>query len=380
MGHSLGHSRPGSPRLKSLESLDCTLGRSAELLSPEPPKPKPRMFKVWEDGSMACFPGIPHQDPGIKPNTGNKGGKRGVVTCYSDASRRNTMKFIATIRRDAVGFTVALTLPGDFESLPVETVHECFKTICDRFTASGLFPGVAFIWKRELQKRGALHYHLLVFGIEDEALRNAFQFWMATQWNELVCVNVTDTGKAQHLCWHLHGRNMEKVRGSIASYFAKYVGKDVEAGVVVIPGRWWGKVNQKALPLAECHQEELPDRVAIYANRIARKLRQKRADEAKHKRTARELQMADRKGKPYLSQFGMIRMKGGHMWEPEKTCGEIMLYIAGKMGKRWGKFRPRRKKLSKQTERDGLRILAAKYAGVDFISAVSPQSAIRMME
>ena len=360
------------------ESFDYILGRSAELISPVPPGPKPRIFKVWEDGSRASFPGIPHRDPGIKPNTGNKGGKRGVVTGYSDASRLNTMKFIATIRRDAEGYTMALTLPGDFESLPAETVHECFKILCNRFTASGLFPGVAFVWKRELQKRGALHYHLLVFGLADETLRNAFQLWMATQWNELVCVNVTEEGKADNLWWHLREENMEKVRGSIESYFAKYVGKDVDAGVIVIPGRWWGKVNGKALPLAECHQEELPDRVAICANRLARKLRQKRADEKKHRWMSRELGLVGVKHEPSFSQFQFLRMKQGHSLF--SVYLPLLQESAKSKGLRWGKFRLRRKKRKHQTEQDRQRILAAKYAGIELISKDSPATALRIME
>lgn len=79
----------------------------------------------------------------------------------------------------------------------------------------------------------------------------------------------------------------------------------------------------------------------------------------------------------FLSQFGMIRMKGGHLSEYEKMPGKTMICSAGHKAKRWGKFRPRRIKRGKQTEQDGKRILASKFAGVVLISALSPQSAIR---
>ncbi len=149
---------------------------------------------------------------------------------------------------------------------------------------------------------------------------------------------------------------------------------------MVIPGRWWGKVNGKALPLAECQQEELPNRAAVYANRVARKLRQKLADEAKHQCTARDLGAMDFDKKPYLSQFGMIRMKGGHLSEHGQLHWQAMQIMANENGKRWGKFRHRRKKRKDQEVRDVQRILAAKYAGVGLISALSPQSALRIMQ
>lgn len=219
------------------------------------------------------------------------------------------MIYLAKLNRDAMAFTMALTLPGDVQFLISATVHLAFKMLCNRLTASRLFPQVGFVWKRELQRRGALHYHLLFYGLEHEATRSAFQRWIATQWNSLVCVGLSDEEKGKHLRWHLHRKNMEAVRGNIARYFAKYLGKPLETVCEEIPGRWWGKVNASAVPLSACSEMPLPERAAIFAHRIARKLLKKRADEAKHRATAKAVGLLDFNGQPRVSQFGLIGLR-----------------------------------------------------------------------
>lgn len=324
----------------------------------------PQLFQIWKDGSLAMFPGIPNKDPKAAPLSGNRGGPRGKVVTLSDASRRNLMIYLAKMRRDAQGFTLTLTLPGDTRLLPSALVHLRFLKLCNRFTASRLFPAVSYVWKRELQKRGALHYHLLLYGLVNDATRRAFQRWIANQWNGLVCVGLSDEEWGKHLRWHLHAKNMEAVRGNIASYFAKYLGKALESICEEIPGRWWGKVNTKALPVAACSEMPLPAPAAVLAHRLARKLIKKRADAAKHYNLARELGMVDLNGKPYLTPFDMIAMKGGHLTGGKRFLWEVMQHSAKLKGKRWGKSRRR-----------GF----GKYSRVRLISKNSPATALQIM-
>lgn len=156
---------------------------------------------------------------------------------------------------------------------------------------------------------------------------------------------------------------MGRVRGNMASYFAKYLGKDEEELHAFIPGRWWGKVNQKALPLSKCSELELPLRVAIIAHRIARKIKQKRADEARHLMISKKCGLMDFKGNPTHSQFRVLAMKNGHAATPLEAA--IVCHIPKLKGHRWGKAN------FKGT---------AKFAAVNLISNTSPKTALQIAE
>jgi hypothetical protein len=279
----------------------------------EPDKPSPRVFKVWKKGARADFPGIPNE--GGKGNQNPPSGAvRGDVLTFSRASRLNLMRTLATVETAAVGYTMALTLPGRFEHLSRAFVKRCFLRLCDQFTAKAAkdpdFREVSFFWKQELQKRGAIHFHLLLYGITNYDERSNLwkvQKWIAHKWNELVAVGISEEERHQHLAWHRHHSNFDKV-ANIHGYFAKYLGKD-EADLVAdeaIPGRWWGRVNSKAIPFAVCSDLELPPQMAVYSQRIARRIRQKRADAAKHRAQMKKINFVDCDGNPTISQFGLL--------------------------------------------------------------------------
>jgi len=148
---------------------------------------------------------------------------------------------------------------------------------------------VALAWKKEPQQRGALHWHLLFYGIEEDgALGEEVRDWFARQWNELICAKLDAAEKARHLCWHRHANNWQRV-GRL-EYFSKYVGKarDLQDGSGST-GRWWGFWRKERLPWAERIEGTIPDKVAVDLNRIARRIRQKRADAAKQAALAKRL-------------------------------------------------------------------------------------------
>jgi len=347
--------------------------------NPEPtdckPSPPSNLFQVWKDGSLAIFPGIPNLNPLADKLPGNPGGKRGKVLTLSDASRRNLMYYLAKLNRNAKAFTLALTLPGDVQFLTSPRVHHAFKTLCNRLTASRLFPAVGFVWKRELQRRGALHYHLLLYGLEDEATRSAFQLWLAHAWNSLLSIGLSDFERGKHLRWHLHAKNIEAVRGNIAGYFAKYLGKPLESVSEEIPGRWWGKVNAKALPVSPVAEMPLPVRAAVIAHRHARKIKQKRANEAKHRAIARKAGLMDLDGQPMVSQFGLMQARNltrnldlGQIdigTAPRSLYrAAIFLTMPALKGLRWGKAKRQK---------------YGNFSKVRLISTHSPATAIQIM-
>lgn len=390
-GVALATPRPAGREAARLSIVHKTSNPNATQCADSPKSPA-RLFQVWKDASLAIFPGIPNLNPHAEFESGNRGGKRGKVLTLSDASRRNLMLYLAKINRDTEAYTLALTLPGDVQHLTSAKVHLAFKKLCNRLTAARLFPGVGFVWKRELQRRGALHYHLVLYGLEPEETRAAFHLWIATQWNSLVCVGLSDEETGKHLRWHLHPKNMEKVRGNIARYFAKYLGKPLETVCEEIPGRWWGKVNANALPLSACSEMPLPERAAIFAHRIARKLRQKRADEARHRSIARNSGLVDSNGQPLVSQFGLLAMRTrirnlNHQhvsWDsfPVGTQRALdwLVAVPAQHGLRWGKAKlfPKPKNLDRD-ENQARRFRQVRFSGIKLISSQSPQTALQIM-
>ena len=157
------------------------------------------------------------------------------------------------------------------------------------------------------------------------------------------------TEKAKHLCWHRHPNNWQRVER--IEYFTKYVGKarELQDGSGST-GRWWGFWRKVRLPWADKFEAAIPDKVAADLNRIARKIRQKRADAAKHAALAARMEFK-------LSPFGrpVNHPRTVTLWDMERLragCGprgkrapntafwlEILTEAQKRAGVRFGKYR-----------------------------------------
>jgi hypothetical protein len=98
------------------------------------------------------------------------------------------------------------------------------------------FPELAGLWKLELQKRGAPHYHLMLFGLQsgrEEWIK--FRLWVALNWYQVV-------GSGDIMHWQA-GTSVNKVKNvkGFKSYLSKYLAKDVEFEDA--PGRCWGVIG-----------------------------------------------------------------------------------------------------------------------------------------
>lgn len=307
--------------------------------------PPPPQLVIWTEGSRADFPAIPDLNPN-KPlfRPGSSGSKRGQVTEFTQKSRTRFRRRLATMKRAETAYTMALTLPGsDISGISHEMVMKAFKTLKGRLAAVPRFATVSGFWKRELQQRGAIHYHLILYGLTCPTLRSDFQQWMVRQWNDLMCVNLTEKQKEQHRWWHARSENMEQVRS--ASYFVKYVGKTDEVGVLT--GRWWGAFNQKALPISPKEVIELSPPEAVRLHRLARKRRKKIANEARHRAIAKASGLVRSDGEPIVSQFRLleahrlakIAQKAGSLNDlpPRAAWAAIVVLHPRQSGLRWGK-------------------------------------------
>ena len=120
-----------------------------------------------------------------------KGGKRGVVKCFSKASRLRLMRTIAKIRLDApLPVFITLTYPFNFPS-PIESKKhmEVFEKRLFR-----AYPEIGIIWKLEPQERGAPHFHILAWGVSVEKLGEFVPY----AWHD-----IAGDGDENHLRFHL---------------------------------------------------------------------------------------------------------------------------------------------------------------------------------
>ena len=196
------------------------------------------------------------------------GGKRKRINGFSVKSRRRLMQTIASVRRDAeLPFFVTLTYPYNFPDPKQSKSHldTFFKRLSRAFSHGS-------IWKLEPQERGAPHYHLLVWGCDE----NEFIKFVPLAWYE-----IAGGGDANHLRWHLgilgNGNKhcVQRVRSfrGVWSYASKYLGKtfDVSGWSDKWTGRYWGVINRGDIPFGSLEVLEVPYRDAVTVMRYQRR-------------------------------------------------------------------------------------------------------------
>ncbi len=199
------------------------------------------------------------------PNTylsrGSGGGRRGKVSGFSRASRRRLLQLLNSLNRNEVKtlpLFITLTYPARWPDDP-----KVWKDHLDKFKRRmrRKFGPFAAVWRLEFQKRGAPHFHLLVFL---QASAQDLYNWVSAAWYE-VCGEICP----EHL---RAGTRVESVRSwrGVVAYAAKYMGKLEKLAVGVRdPGRFWGRWSGDLLPIS-------PEETTVAgadANRIRRILR-----------------------------------------------------------------------------------------------------------
>jgi len=183
-----------------------------------------------------------------------RGGTRGKVKAFSDASRRRMLRLIAKLEQTRKPIWMDLTYPDEFfnERLDGRLLKEShLKKFYQRLEY--IFPEVAVIWKLEYKDRksgkfvGEMfpHFHMLVWGLHDENMYDLRQL-VARMWWE-VCGQLSDA----HLEAGTSVSRIKSYRG-VFFYAAKYMSKEVEEEVSEV-GRWWGVKGRENLPEAYCH-------------------------------------------------------------------------------------------------------------------------------
>jgi len=165
---------------------------------------------------------------------------RGACGDFGRRSRARLLQTMAKLRNDVLPWFFTLTYPHDW---PQE--WQDWKNHIDRFCSRYLLlegrtvHPVAVVWKLEPQKRGAPHFHLIVYG------RHNFQRdELAEQWSRVLGTNNRD-----HWRYGLACAPAESVRGVMAYAGKRYMGKHLECPAKwEHVGRYWGVIGRKHLP------------------------------------------------------------------------------------------------------------------------------------
>src|SRR5215211_7840500 len=238
--HSLDNSHQGVAYLSS------AVGGSVSTLS-------------FEDFSTSKYWSLP---------TRRGGGIRDRIRGFSKASRRNFLRRLASINRRAfrafkgrITF-VTLTYPKQYPEDP-ELCKGHLKALRKRLERR--YKSFAAFWRLGVQRRGAWHFHLLLFvgpsiGSVDELRR-----FISSSWYEV-------TGKASE--GHLRaGTTVDVVKKwrEVTSYVERYMAKPEEFPEGLQTGRIWGVWNEGLL-LVRWETVQVSLRNAFRIRRIYRKL------------------------------------------------------------------------------------------------------------
>src|SRR5215212_5736712 len=202
------------------------------------------------------------------PPTRRGGGIRDRVRGFSRASRRNLLRRLASINRSAFRtfkgrmIFVTLTYPHEYPEDP-ELCKRHLKALRKRLQRE--FEPFAAFWRLGIQKRGAWHFHLLLFVGSSVGSIGELRRFISSSWYEV-------TGKVSE--GHLRtGTRVEAVKKwrEVTSYVERYMAKPEEFPEGLQTGRSWGIWNQELLPVRwETVQVSLRD--AFRIRRIYRKL------------------------------------------------------------------------------------------------------------
>ena len=212
--------------------------------------------------------------PYYQGRLGGRGGVRGRVRSFSRRSRLRMLRLVAKVRRDYLGspFMVTLTYPDEW---PAErgAAQAHLRVFLQRLRRRGVIgPN---LWRLELQKRGAPHFHLVVWPVPGKDLPTVpvlrarlAAWWQGTigtdhPWSFTYGVSVTD------------GKNLRDAY----RYLAKYVAKEDEENDATYEGRRWGR--SRDLPMQPVHEVEYNHFENLEARRMVRRWLKRRGPSAR---------------------------------------------------------------------------------------------------
>jgi hypothetical protein len=167
-----------------------------------------------------------------------QGGERGVITEFSKKARKHMLETVS--RMDWTKQRATFITLTYHEAVP--DAHVCknhLRALLKRFYRE--YGQLAVLWRLELQKRGAWHFHLIIWGMPYLPKDDLLTDWRSITGQPTITqvdIKLIDDAK--------------KAR----SYVAKYIGKDQVSSLLDYMtnravGRFWGMENRKNINWAE---------------------------------------------------------------------------------------------------------------------------------
>ncbi len=189
-------------------------------------------------------------------------GIRDEIKTFSQASRLRLMKFLASLPYSILGvpFFVTLTyhnyVPGSMH-LVKRDLHDFFIDLKRHY------PSVKYLWKLEFQKRGAPHFHLVLFVPEKIVKKLSYKFK-----KDLYYFWEKHLNCGCYWCQQ-HAVKVQKIHSfkKLSFYVSKYMAKVDDTMRPEGTGRFWGRSNdlkELAVVKASCDLDtfyKLRDRV-----------------------------------------------------------------------------------------------------------------------
>jgi hypothetical protein len=179
----------------------------------------------------------------ILGGTARGGGVRKAIKGYSKKSRLNLRSELNRVEWNAIDNSKVFMITLTYEGIPsdgriVMDDLGAFRRRLDRWSNERQIDYGA-VWIKEFQRRGSVHFHLLV--VFSDLLRGDFRFhrdglikFVSRAWHEIT--GSSDKGLRA-------GTRVEGVRRSAIGYMMRYMGKDYQKNVppdFKNVGRFWG--------------------------------------------------------------------------------------------------------------------------------------------
>lgn len=272
------------------------LGTAAGLLNGHISSPD--VFNPFDKGHIEVCAGAglikvvkQKRDEIIPENSKKNQKKRGQVRDFSRASRRRMMQFLAKVRLDGLLPLFGTTTYPDIFPEDAQKFKRDLQTLIERLKRR--FPLVGLLWRLEFKKRKsgvnvgkiAPHFHWLLWNVpckfdfkaetgkwakvsqaKDGTWMETVKFYQGdkiatvvnavggqdrfTEWLSRNWYDVAGTGDLRHFNAGTNVKVLTSKR-EVYCYVSKYIGKVEKDEGCTCPGRFWGMVNPKNIPMGE---------------------------------------------------------------------------------------------------------------------------------
>jgi hypothetical protein len=257
----------------------------------------PDVFNPFDKGHIEVWQGaglikvVKQRRDKIIPENSTQQKKRGQIHGFSRASRRRMMQFLAKVRLDDGLPLFGTTTYPDIFPEQAEKFKRDLETLIERLKRR--FPQIGLLWRLEFKKRKsgvnqgkiAPHFHWLLWNVprrfdfkaesgkwakvsrkKDGTWIETVKFHDAdkiatvvnpvsgqdrfTEWLSRNWYDVAGTGDLKHYNAGTNVKVLTSVR-ELFCYVSKYIGKVEEEEGFACPGRFWGVVNPRNIPMGE---------------------------------------------------------------------------------------------------------------------------------